>query len=137
MSEAHHKEAQILLQKSKDDAYAFSRLSDDPRIRFWTLGFHVQQAVEKAIKAVLLNAGIQYPFTHDLETLLKVLKKEMIPHPADAENIPRLSPFATLLRYEDDVDEDSACISISADWLKSIVASTIKWAEENLNKYER
>ncbi len=31
--------------------------------------FHTQQAVEKAFKAVLLFAGVGFPYTHDLEEL--------------------------------------------------------------------
>lgn len=124
-----HLEASALLQKAQDDAYAFNRLAGDPNVRLWTLGFHAQQSVEKSIKAVLLKAGIRYPFTHDLETLLKVLRTAGVPPPPDADNIPRLSPFAALLRYEDDMEGDENAQSIHAEWMKSTVAGCVQWAQ--------
>lgn len=30
------------------------------------LGFHTQQAVEKALKAVLAVNGVEFPYSHDL-----------------------------------------------------------------------
>lgn len=49
----------------------------DPNIRGEQVGFHAQQAAEKAIKAVLLSRGVEFPLTHDLEELIE------IPLPAD------------------------------------------------------
>lgn len=134
MNTPFHVEAAALLQKARDDAYAFERLAGDPNIRLWTLGFHAQQSVEKSIKAVLLKAGIRYPFTHDLETLLKVLRTAGVPLPPDSDNIPRLSPFATLLRYEDDVDGDENAQSIHPEWMKSTVAGCIQWAQTMIER---
>ena len=36
----------------------------------WVMAFHAQQAAEKAVKALLLSIGIEFPLTHDLATLL-------------------------------------------------------------------
>ena len=36
--------------------------------------FQAQQAAEKAIKAVLLNLRISFPYTHDLTALVRLLK---------------------------------------------------------------
>jgi HEPN domain-containing protein len=35
------------------------------------VGLHAQQTVEKALKAVLIQRGIDYPFTHDLGLLIE------------------------------------------------------------------
>jgi HEPN domain-containing protein len=35
--------------------------------------FHSQQCVEKYIKARLQEAGVAFPYTHDLEILLKLV----------------------------------------------------------------
>jgi HEPN domain-containing protein len=45
---------------------ALARQRNAPDILWTTLCFHTQQAVEKGIKAVLLQRGIVFPYTHDL-----------------------------------------------------------------------
>ena len=42
------------------------------------LCFHAQQAVEKALKAVLIINNISYPKTHNIRTLLDLLPKEIV-----------------------------------------------------------
>ena len=37
--------------------------------------FHAQQAVEKALKAVLLFKKIEFPLVHDIEELLELAKQ--------------------------------------------------------------
>jgi HEPN domain-containing protein len=62
-------------------------------------GFHLQQAVEKYLKAWLALKGIDYPRTHDLNPLLGLLEDQ-------DENIGpfwtllELNPFAVQFRYE-------------------------------------
>jgi len=62
-------------------------------------GFHLQQAVEKSLKAWLALKGIDYPRTHDLNPLLGLLEDQ-------DENIEpfwtllELNPFAVQFRYE-------------------------------------
>ena len=41
------------------------------------VGYHAQQAVEKAIKAVLVLCGIDFPRTHDLDFLLARGRRRM------------------------------------------------------------
>ncbi|MDE0124566.1 MAG: HEPN domain-containing protein [Bryobacterales bacterium] len=62
-------------------------------------GFHVQQAVEKLLKAWLAIRGETYPLTHDLELLFEALALES----AELEVFRSLSgytPFAVIHRYE-------------------------------------
>jgi hypothetical protein len=56
------KQAQVLLVKaSEDEAVALLHgVPDGP------FGFHVQQAVEKLLKALLSQLSIRYQFSHDL-----------------------------------------------------------------------
>ncbi len=71
--------------------------ADDPQID--AAGFHLQQAVEKSLKAWLALKGIDYPRTHDLNPLLGLLEDQ-------DENIEpfwsllELNPFAVQFRYE-------------------------------------
>ena len=40
--------------------------------RYEVICFHAQQCVEKYLKAHLVEAGVAFPKTHDLETLLRL-----------------------------------------------------------------
>ena len=62
-------------------------------------GFHLQQAVEKSLKAWLALKGIDYPRTHDLNPLLGLLED----HDENIEpfwTLLELNPFAVQFRYE-------------------------------------
>jgi len=68
----------VLLRKSQSDLHAAMLLSKDSESSICTIGFHAQQAVEKALKAVLMARRVRYPFTHDITTLLKLLSQSGI-----------------------------------------------------------
>ena len=62
-------------------------------------GFHVQQAVERLLKAWLAIRGESYPLTHDLEQLFEALARGGV----DLGTLRSLSgytPFAVIHRYE-------------------------------------
>ena len=62
-------------------------------------GFHAQQAAEKLLKAWLAIDGQVFPLTHNLGTLLDVLRD----HEPDADRfrgLIALNPFAVQFRYE-------------------------------------
>ncbi|MCC7277407.1 MAG: HEPN domain-containing protein [Chromatiaceae bacterium] len=56
--------ARALLARARDDRYVVCQLGADQEAPAWVLGFHAQQAVEKALKAVLSGTGLEYPRTH-------------------------------------------------------------------------
>lgn len=61
--------------------------------------FHCQQSTEKYLKARLEEAGVSFPKTHDLESLLTLL---LSVEPLWAALMPaakRLKPFGVLIRY--------------------------------------
>ena len=64
-----------LLARARDDLYVVRRLAAEPDVPGWVLGFHAQQSVEKALKAVLSAAGITYPRTHNLVMLVELLRQ--------------------------------------------------------------
>jgi HEPN domain-containing protein len=66
----------------------------------WITGFHLQQAAEKLLKAVLISAGREPKQTHDLVALMQALEDFGIRIPAELEGIDILSPYAVVLRYE-------------------------------------
>ena len=63
-----------------------------------TLCFHAQQAVEKALKAVLLSKIITPPRTHNIRTLLDLLPAR-IEVPEHVEEAAILTEYAVMSRY--------------------------------------
>lgn len=63
-----------------------------------------QQCVEKYLKALLVSAGIDFPFTHNIARLLELaaLPVDLMAKLRDAES---LTAFATSARYPGDDDE--------------------------------
>jgi HEPN domain-containing protein len=47
----------------------------DADLADWPAGFHLQQAAEKALKAVLVAHGSQVPRTHDLDHLVELVEE--------------------------------------------------------------
>lgn len=55
-------------------------LSSHPEMT-WVVGFHAQQAAEKALKAWLIWRQIDYPFSHDIHLLVSLCPGEFEHHP--------------------------------------------------------
>ncbi|MBW7864544.1 MAG: HEPN domain-containing protein [Candidatus Hydrogenedentes bacterium] len=115
--------ARGLLAKAEEDLYAAQCLAGDSKASLWTVGFHAQQSVEKALKAVLMGRGIRYPFTHDIAALVKILSSTGLPFPPNHDDLPYLTPFGTLFRYEDESWGEPE----SMDLLR-----LLKWAKETI-----
>ena len=126
--------AQVLMEKAHGDAWVLNRVIADPDAPSWSLGFHAQQAAEKAIKAVLSKHSIEYPRTHNLSLLLDLLHKNRLPSPPDADRLPRLTPFGAPLRYDDEYEADERKVDLDRSWLKICVRQTLEWAESVLNQ---
>lgn len=127
--------ARNLLRKAKDDFYAAEVLSANLTVSLWIVGFHAQQSVEKALKAVLLYHDIPYPFTHDITALLNLLKEYNKAMPPDTESLPTLTPFGAQFRYEEDNFELRETISVSE--LLSWVKSSLAWAESCMDDLKK
>ena len=91
--------------------------------------FHAQQAVEKALKGVLLHRQIRFPLTHDIQELIEIGEHENVAFPAWAEELPALTPFAVETRYPGNWEAvshtevtralDSAQLTV--DWAAAII----------------
>ena len=93
--------AEILRKKAQGDFNAAVVLAKaDPPMDDETVGLHLQQAVEKAAKALLTWKNVKYPFTHDIDTLLQILTAKVCPVPAQFFDLDMLTLFATQARYE-------------------------------------
>ncbi len=91
----------VLLHKAAQDEAVLKTLVVDSKFDDETVGFHAQQAVEKLLKAWLVHLGVDYPKVHRLETLLDVLEANGKALPGELSGVNRLTPFATVFRYDD------------------------------------
>jgi len=63
------------------------------------LCFHTQQAAEKALKAVLVSLGSDFPYTHDLRVLIEIFPGEIAIPPSIVNSAGLLTPYAVPYRY--------------------------------------
>lgn len=90
----------ILLAKADQDELAARELASNPGLGDEIIGFHLQQAVEKRLKALLTFHGIPYRRTHDLLELMDLLIARGCPVPLPLEALQEMTPFAVEYRYE-------------------------------------
>ena len=84
-----------LLQASRDDQATLQfPIPDVP------FGFHVQQAIEKLLKALIVANGFEFKYTHDLEELLDRTAELGERVPVQAFVPAELSRFAGIWRYQ-------------------------------------
>lgn len=63
------------------------------------LCFHAQQAVEKALKAVLIDQSADFPHTHDIGELLSILEEVGVTYATGSPEANRLTRYAVSVRY--------------------------------------
>jgi HEPN domain-containing protein len=91
--------------------------------------FHAPQAAEKALKAILLHRGIEFPLIHDIEELLEIAKAGGLALPPDVVEAGALTPYAVEARYPGhleevtptDVEEAVRLAEKVMVWAKSII----------------
>ena len=93
------------------------------------LCFDAQQAAEKAIKAVLIARVIDFPYVHDLGSLLALLEENGEAVPDAIRSALSLTTYATTTRYPNagnPVEEREYREAIA------IAEVVVRWAEERL-----
>ena len=117
--------ARALLARAVDDEEAARALLGVDRVSDAVVGFHAQQAVEKALKAVLVLNEVSYRFTHDVAYLIELCETAGVEIPGNLAEVDRLSAFAVRLRYDalpgTPVDRSQALTWASA---------SVRWARE-------
>ena len=68
------KQASAMLAMAHRDLKALGGMHDAAVFVDEIFGFHAQQAVEKSLKAWLCAVGVTYPFTHQINRLLVLLR---------------------------------------------------------------
>jgi len=93
------------------------------------LCFHAQQAAEKAIKALLIKHGIEFPYVHDIAGLFTLLERAGQDLPETVREGEKLTRFAVFTRYPGIAqpishEEYEEAIEIAEE--------VIRWAKEQL-----
>jgi HEPN domain-containing protein len=70
-----------------------------PNVDLEDLCFDAQQAAEKSVKAVFLKRGERFPFSHDLDKLLRLLEKNGLKIPKYVNDARELTQYAHVTRY--------------------------------------
>lgn len=97
MSDQEH--AESILEAAQRDLRALRAMDDAIAFSDEIVGFHAQQAVEKALKAWLAYLGVPFPKTHDIQRLIDLLRENGIPTEG-MESFVDLNAFAVQYRYE-------------------------------------
>ena len=101
-------------------------LADDADIDDNIVGFHAQQAVEKAMKVALMLADADLPLTHDLRFLVRQVRATGTEPPQDISDTAWLTPWAAELRYDEPVALDRIAALAAAEratgWAASLLA---------------
>lgn len=91
-----------------------------------TVAFHLQQAAEKMLKALLASRMIVYPKTHDLDDLLDLLPAGLSGVLAFRDRILGWTSYAVDMRYEissyPDSDELRQAITIATELRTAVLA---------------
>jgi HEPN domain-containing protein len=90
---------ETLLGLARDDEFAARSLLPVEGVADSILGFHAQQAVEKALKAALAARSVAFPYTHDLDGLLELCENSGLEIPSALDGVDRLAPYGVHMRY--------------------------------------
>lgn len=93
--------AHRLLRKAQSDLAAARALAGDADQADEVVGFHVQQAVEKSVKAVMASLDLDYPRTHDIDYLVRQLTKHDVGVPDVLLEARWVSMWGVFTRYDD------------------------------------
>lgn len=96
------------------------------KLKYAFLMFHLQQCVEKTLKAVLVFFAIDFSKTHNLEYLLSLIKKNKIAIPTKVKEAQYLGQYAVITRYPGDEIEVSKKEFTEAVKTAKLV---LKWAK--------
>lgn len=131
MSTPEHREvAQLLLQKAREDLSAAQVLVATEDQADHVIGFHLQQATEKALKSILAIRAIEIPRTHDLGYLTEQVNDLNIEIPKPVAASDWLTPWGVFFRY------DSYPEALDRDRALEAAASATALAEQTLTENE-
>ncbi|OGB34246.1 MAG: hypothetical protein A3F78_05135 [Burkholderiales bacterium RIFCSPLOWO2_12_FULL_61_40] len=120
-------EAHRLLRLALRDQDTFDLLRPLPKASVAALGFHAQQAIEKALKAVCVRRSMEVRRTHDLAALAHALLEDGVALPVSVDEFRTLNPFAVEYRYDDEIAS-----SMTREDLDGLLSPVLSWAKQQL-----
>lgn len=119
-----------LYKVAQDDLYAAEILFTAPKYRPETVLYHVQQAIEKSAKSVLIFREIAVPLSHDIDLLLSELPNNLTT--TLPPSLGELTQYATIRRYLDgeeliepkDIQAAIAAAKIVLAWAADLILVT-------------
>lgn len=109
---------------------ALARIPLQGEILRETLCFHAQQAVEKSLKALLLEVGVALPRTHSIERLIDLLPEQVLRAPFLRESA-KLTIYATAFRYP---GEEEAMTESEYQEALRLAGEVVCWAEVQISR---
>lgn len=99
-----------------------------PDEAFWEdLCFDVQQAVEKSVKAVMIQKNIKFSYTHDIGKLFEQLLAAGVNLPLEIANAAALSEYAVETRYP---GWGESVTELEFRQALNIATDVLKWADD-------
>lgn len=117
-----------LLAKAAEDEALVATSVDHPAIADAIVGFHLQQAAEKLLKALLTRRGVTYRRTHDLFELFGLLNASGLPLSDRLLRIGLYTPYAVEFRYE----EPDLEAKLDRPAALALLRELRQWAEANM-----
>lgn len=111
--------AEVLCAAAERDLLTVLSMTDAAPVE--SVGFHLQQAAEKALKAWLAMLGETFPLTHNLATLLGLLSDCGV-EPKAFEPVTDLTRYAVEFRYEAASDADREQVAVTRATVSGLVA---------------
>ena len=113
---------------------AFARLRNIEGLSLEGLCFHAQQATEKALKAVMIYREIDFPYTHQIKTLISLLSDGGVEVGLDADMADELTHYAAISRYPGlpepvTREEYEAALEIAE--------KVVEWAEDQIQRRDQ
>ncbi len=131
-AENAHEIAAALLRKADVDYEAMVAMRGRRATLAPVIGFHAQQAVEKAVKAVMVIKGLRLKRTHDVAALFFDLKEAGVATPTLQIGPEALTRFAVEGRYVEMLEEPD--VESVDDALFLDVKGVLAWAKAFLRK---
>ena len=115
------------IRRAKSNLALSGTIHED--VDFADLCFDAQQAAEKAIKAVFIHRNETFPFSHDLEKLLRLLEGNGLKVPQYVHVAKELTRFAHVTRYPGLADPVTKRTHRRA---VRIAEAVLRWAERHV-----
>ena len=117
------KQYEIFILKAEQDISLVHEVIGNSNVAPEIMLFHIQQCVEKLIKALFSYHSVRFSKTHDLEELVELACEHVIVLPSFMEKLMELSPYAVDGRYaiiHDDLHDIADMLAKSEQFLTCV-----------------